>query len=118
MNADNRWRGIITIILLALAAIVVAVALLNIATPPVMDSKGNVVMEPFENAMLVLTPVLAAATLALGYWFGASGKEKAEAGKEEAQATAAEAKKVVAQLSSEVDESKVEPLRQQYRRAF
>jgi hypothetical protein len=110
MSADRKWRGIITLILLGFTAVVGWFALANIATVPTMQN-GVETVNPFENAMLVLTPVLAAATLALGYWFGASGKEKAEE-------TATEAKQVVAELSTDADDTKVSELRRTRPLAF
>ncbi|MGJ7442177.1 hypothetical protein [Aquipuribacter sp. MA13-6] len=69
------------------------------AEPLIRD--GVVVVDAFKNAQTILLVVVPLATTAIGYWFGAQGKEKAE-GKAEA---------ATAQLNAVVDSS-TEPLLQ------
>lgn len=50
----------------------------EMSTQPQVGSDGKVVMDEFQRAKDILLVVLPLLTTALGYWFGAAGREKAE----------------------------------------
>jgi hypothetical protein len=74
----NIWfRGIFTVAILLAAAWWLYVVASKLGKAPTKDAQGNVVDE-YQRAKDVLLVVLPLVTTAIGYWFGAQGKEKAE----------------------------------------
>jgi hypothetical protein len=79
METVNTWiRGVLTFMLLALTVWWLSQVARLIETPPVLDATGKVTLDAFSRAKDILLVVLPLLTTALGYWFGAAGKAKAE----------------------------------------
>lgn len=57
----------------------------HLSVAPQTNESGEVVLDTFQRAKDILLVVLPLLTTALGYWFGAAGKEKAEQKAEAAQ---------------------------------
>jgi len=51
----------------------------RLGTEPKVDGDGKVLVDEYQRAKDILLVVLPLLTTAFGYWFGAHGKEKAEA---------------------------------------
>lgn len=71
-------RAVLTVLLLVLSGWWLALVASNMSTPPTLGTDGKVVLDEFQRAKDILLVVLPLLTTALGYWFGAAGKEKAE----------------------------------------
>ncbi|MBS3178350.1 MULTISPECIES: hypothetical protein [unclassified Pseudoclavibacter] len=119
------WRGVFTLILLLIVTAAVTLAIATSATVPTFDAKGTLLVDPHENSKDILAVVLAPATLALGYWFGSSGTERAE--EQRATAVVAErttkeklndAQSVVAALESDASPVRLAELKARYPQAF
>ncbi|WP_271982491.1 hypothetical protein [Pseudoclavibacter terrae] len=119
------WRGVFTLILLLIVTTAAVVSIMNAGTVPTFDDKGTLLVDPFANSKDVLALVLAPATLALGYWFGSSGTERAE--EQRASAVVAErtakdklneSQSAVAALSQTSDPAVVAELKTRYPQAF
>ncbi|KAB1638104.1 hypothetical protein [Pseudoclavibacter terrae] len=119
------WRGVFTLILLLIVTTAAVVSIMNAGTVPTFDDKGTLLVDPFANSKDVLALVLAPATLALGYWFGSSGTERAE--EQRASAVVAErtakdklneSQSAVAALSQTSDPAVVADLKTRYPQAF
>lgn len=74
---DGKARLYLTFILLALLCWCLWETFKRVDVVPTVEN-GAVKLDPFKNAQTILMVVLPLATTALGYWFGAEGKEKAE----------------------------------------
>ncbi len=77
-SRSEMYRALFTAAILLTYVAVVALAMVAYKTPPQLDANGNVLVDPFANVKDLLTGVAAVATLALGYWFGAAGKDAAQ----------------------------------------
>lgn len=86
----TRIRGVITALLLGLVFWWLVVVAANLDSVPRVNAKGQVLLDEFQRSKDILLVVLPLLTTALGYWFGAAGKEKAEERAEEATRSAAE----------------------------
>lgn len=99
LGSFGEWtRLALTLILLAVLVWWLCEVRVRLDVEPIVKN-GAVALDPFKNAQNILLVVLPLASTALGYWFGAQGKEKAQATAEAASA----------QLNAVVDSSK-EPL--------
>lgn len=76
----------ITVVLLLFAAGSLAVVLSVIGSAPVRDNTGAVVFDEYQRAKDILAVILPLVTTALGYWFGAAGRDHAEAKAAQAEA--------------------------------
>ncbi|MGG5259303.1 hypothetical protein [Phycicoccus avicenniae] len=89
MDKAAMWvRGLLTLLLLGLAVWWLTLVAREMSTAPTVGKDGKVLLDEFQRAKDILLVVLPLLTTALGYWFGAAGKEKAEEGKAKAEATA------------------------------
>jgi hypothetical protein len=82
---SEMYRALFTAAILLTYVAVVALAMVAYKTAPQLDADGKVLVDPFANAKDLLTGVAAVATLALGYWFGAAGKDAAQETASQAQ---------------------------------
>lgn len=79
METLNAWiRGVVTVLLVLGVGAWLFVVSLKLGTVPVVDSAGNVILDEYQRAKDILLVVLPLVTTAMGYWFGAQGKDKAE----------------------------------------
>ena len=79
METVNTWiRGVLTFMLLALTVWWLTQVASVLQTLPVVDASGKVSLDAFGRSKDILLVVLPLLTTALGYWFGAAGKAKAE----------------------------------------
>jgi hypothetical protein len=84
-NPGSNWpRFIITGALFTLVVWSLILITDNLSTNIVRDSNGDTV-DVFQRSTDVLHTVLPLLTIALGYWFGAAGRERAEKKAEVAQ---------------------------------
>src|SRR5687767_15127287 len=91
---DIRVRIGITVLLFLIAAWWLYINAKNLGTPAgAQDANGNV-LDEFTSAKDILLVVLPLLTSALGYWFGAAGKDQAEQKAEQSRS----------QLSAVIDE--------------
>jgi hypothetical protein len=75
----NTWiRGSLTFLLLVLTVWWLTKVADHLSTAASVDDAGNVTLDPFQRSKDILLVVLPLLTTALGYWFGAAGKAKAE----------------------------------------
>jgi hypothetical protein len=87
METVNTWiRASLTLLLLALTVWWLYYVAAHLGTTPTVDDEGNVILDQFERSKSILLVVLPLLTTALGYWFGAAGKAKAEEGADVAKA--------------------------------
>ncbi|MDO1481593.1 hypothetical protein [Rhodococcus ruber] len=70
-------RIIITLILVVLVGWWLVKVGSNLSTTATRDSDGTVT-DPFQRSKDILLTLLPLLTIALGYWFGAAGRQKAE----------------------------------------
>jgi hypothetical protein len=71
-------RGMVTLIVVILAAWWLVQVALRLGTAPVKDQGGNIVLDEYQRAKDILLVVLPLVTTTFGYWFGAQGRERAE----------------------------------------
>ena len=92
METDSNWpRLSITGALLLLVVWGLVLVTMHMSTGMTKDGAGNVV-DTYQRSSDILHLVLPLLTIALGYWFGAAGKAKAEKKAEDAQGEATAAK--------------------------
>ncbi len=97
MEHFGMWvRAVITVALLALAGAWLWVIFGELGVGPSKAVDGSVV-DTYQRAKDILLVVLPLLTTALGYWFGAAGKQKAE---DQAQKAVAQADKASRKLES------------------
>jgi hypothetical protein len=79
----ERWqtglRFALTVILFAIVIGLCVVLLTQINTQPTRDANGGVIVDQWQRGKDVLSLFLPLLTTALGYWFGAAGKDQARA---------------------------------------
>ncbi|MDP5227164.1 MULTISPECIES: hypothetical protein [Arthrobacter] len=85
-------RILFTVILLGLTIWWLTILAGYIGAAPVKDDKGNTVFDAFQRGKDILIAILPVLSGALGYWFGSSGREKADQRAQESQTTAQEAR--------------------------
>lgn len=83
-TATLSVRLIITFLMTVIVVfwLIVVAQRLNVA--PVVSKEGTVIYDEFARSKDILIAVLPLLTLALGYWFGAQGADKAEKKADEA----------------------------------
>jgi hypothetical protein len=87
----NTWiRGGLTFMLVAMTCWWLVQVAGLVQTLPVVDASGKVTVDGFGRAKDILLVILPLLTTALGYWFGAAGKAKAEESTEQAKVQLAE----------------------------
>lgn len=123
-------RVAFTLILLGLVAWWLVVVAGYLGTAPVKDPETKeVLVDPYQRSKDILLVVLPIVTIALGYWFGSQGKEKAEQRSQQAQESAdqkvAEAQQKVAEadarttaLAANVNPQALEDARRAFPQAF
>jgi hypothetical protein len=84
----------------------------RLGTAPTKDDDGNIIVDEYQRAKDILLVVLPLLTTAIGYWFGAQGKDEAEA---KAQKSQEETKAVIA---ASTDPQLLPRARELYPRAF
>jgi len=105
MDTVATWiRGILSALLLILAGWWLYMVASNLSIAPQTNSSGEVVLDSYQRAKDILLVVFPLLTTALGYWFGAAGKEKAEEKADSAQTQLTSAQ---TQLAEVVDQSAV-----------
>lgn len=75
----DNFRGLITLVTIALAAWWLGIIALRLGVPPVKDGSGNIVIDEYQRAKDILLVVLPLVTTTFGFWFGAQGKDQAQA---------------------------------------
>lgn len=105
-NPNSNWpRLTITAALVLLVVWGLLLVTVHLSTGISKDANGNVV-DSYQRSSDMLHTVLPLLTIALGYWFGAAGKEKAETRADAAQDQATTAKRqlgVVVGMAREPD---------------
>lgn len=83
-TATLSVRLVITVLMTVIVGfwLIMVAQRLNVA--PVVSKEGTVIYDEFARSKDILIAVLPLLTLALGYWFGAQGADKAEKKAEEA----------------------------------
>ena len=115
---DGWARLALTLVLLAILVWWLWEARGRVATEPLIKD-GVVVVDAFKNTQTILLLVVPLATTAIGYWFGAQGKEKAEEKAAQAEEKAGEASaQLTAVVGASTDDSLLEKARTQYPEAF
>jgi hypothetical protein len=106
VDPDSNWERLsITVALMLLVVWGLVLVTTHLSTGIIKDGAGNVV-DTYQRSSDVLHLVLPLLTIALGYWFGAAGKERAEKRAQDAQGEATAAKQklsVVLGMSNEPD---------------
>ncbi|MDT7745150.1 MAG: hypothetical protein QOE59_4228 [Actinomycetota bacterium] len=74
-RAGAVFRILLTIALVGAAIWWLTEVASTITTAPTVDARGNV-LDPYARSKDILLAVLPLLTTALGYWFGAQGKEQ------------------------------------------
>jgi hypothetical protein len=74
-RVKTNLRFVLTLLLFALAVWWLMELAMQLGTAPTMDAQGKVLVDKFQRAKDILLVVLPLVTSALGYWFGAQGKE-------------------------------------------
>lgn len=88
--SSEKWtatltvRLIITVLMLLVVGFWLLIVAQRLGTAPVTSTDGTIVYDEFGRAKDILIAVLPLLTLALGYWFGAQGADKAEKQAEQA----------------------------------
>ena len=81
-QAGKNWPDIYRFVLSLIIALFVGIALFflikNIGVAPTTNQKGEVVVDPFDQASAVVAIVAPFLTLVIGYWFGSKGSETAK----------------------------------------
>ena len=112
-----RARVVITVGLFLLVAWWLWAVWRHIGDVPTQDTNGDVV-DRFQRAKDILLVVLPLLTTALGYWFGAEGKDKAVSSAAEAEKTAKTEQTKVQALLQVAPEDQVTAAKKQYPEAF
>lgn len=120
MQRPGLWiRATLTLLLFAVVVWWLAIVAGRLGDGPVTDAKGNVVLDEFARTKDVLLVVLPLLTTALGYWFGAAGKDKADADAAKAQSDANNVhKKLQGVLDSSTDTGLLDRAREKFPEAF
>ena len=71
-------RFVLTLVLLGLTIWWLAVVASLLGVGPTNDKAGKLLFDPFQRSKDILLAVMPLPTVALGYWFGAAGKQEAE----------------------------------------
>jgi hypothetical protein len=71
-------RALLTLVLLVASLWWLGEVAGLLSTAPETDTVGNVIVDPYQRSKDILLVVLPLLTTALGHWFGAAGKAKAE----------------------------------------
>src|SRR5262245_2336795 len=74
--SKTNLRFVLTLLLFALAVWWLIELAFQLGTAPTIDAQGKIVVDKFQRAKDILLVVLPLVTSALGYWFGAQGKEQ------------------------------------------
>jgi hypothetical protein len=89
LNFKLIARFVITLLLFAIVVFWMWTMSVHLRTAATNDQSGNPV-DPFQRSKDVLLVALPLLTTAIGYWFGAEGKENAEQRAHDAQAKSAD----------------------------
>jgi hypothetical protein len=111
-SSKTILRFVLTLLLFALAVWWLIELALQIGTAPTIDAQGKVVVDKFQRAKDILLVVLPLVTSALGYWFGAQGKEQEQERAESARS------QLEAVVSASTDPGLLQKARSQYPDAF
>ena len=71
-------RLVITVLMLLVVVWWLSIVASKLSSQPTLSTDGKVIFDEFQRAKDILIAVLPLLTLALGYWFGAQGTDKAE----------------------------------------
>lgn len=82
---SENFRGVITLITVVLAAWWLGIVALRLGVQPVKDGSGNVVVDEYQRSKDILLVVLPLVTTTFGFWFGAQGKDQAQAQADQAK---------------------------------
>ncbi len=91
LEGSEKWTAALTVrlVITLLVTVIVGFWLVMVAQrlhiAPVVSTDGTVIYDEFVRAKDILIAVLPLLTLALGYWFGAQGADKAEKKADEAE---------------------------------
>ena len=126
MDKAAMWiRGLVTLALFALSAWWLAQVSGEVGSAPVPDANG-LVLDRFQRSKDILLVVLPLLGTALGYWFGAAGRESAEGKAKQASAEAETAhqearqteQRLTSVLATSADTDLLKRAREQHPEAF
>jgi hypothetical protein len=83
-NQRSTGPMIVTLISFAIVCWALYYVFINLHTVPIVNN-GAVTLNPLQNAKDALTAVIPFASAAVGFWFGADGKSKAQDQAQQAQ---------------------------------